>query len=654
MSKSNVLQSLNPEQREAVTHIQGPLLILAGPGSGKTKVITHRIAYLLDQGVSPQHILGVTFTNKAAEEMRSRVETLLGSGRPLPWIHTFHATCARILRAHISDLSPRYNSYFSILDEGDQQEVITQAMKELDVDSDEVSPGMCAAVIDRAKDELVGPEDFKEAYAGRLDSFILEMVARLYRRYQELLQISNALDFGDLLRLAVQLLHKHLEILNHYRQRFQFLLVDEYQDINHAQYVFARTLAECSGNIAVVGDEDQAIFSWRGSDPSYILRFERDFPRARVIELRRHYRWQKGDRIFKAARQLIVNNTMRVKSKDWAELQGQGEPIRIYVARDEMDEAQALAQEISHLWQAREMNLNQIAVLYRVNTLSRVLEEALIRERIPYEIVRGLRFYERREVKDLLAYLKFLSNPDDEISLLRALSRPKRGLGETSLSKLQRIAAQEKLPLWEVMKNISTQPEGSLKGQQAQSLREFVLLMEELRELSRSCAPSEVAQMVLERTGYLSELSKSPGGEERWGNLQELLGQMKEYERSGGRELAGFLEQIALFSDIDHYSGEEGRVALMTLHASKGLEFDCVFIVGLEENLLPHARSVAEEMLEEERRLLYVGMTRARQRLYLSLAHQRSLYGNVALNAPSRFLSELPSEDLAMVEVVGE
>ncbi|OGF52987.1 MAG: hypothetical protein A2Z21_08465 [Candidatus Fraserbacteria bacterium RBG_16_55_9] len=629
-------------------------MILAGPGSGKTKVITHRIAYLLEQGISSQSILGVTFTNKAANEMRSRVETLLDSEHPLPWIHTFHATCARILRAHISCLSPRYSSYFSILDEGDQHEVITQALKDLDVDSDEVSPGMCAAVIDRAKDELVGPEDFKEKYAGKLDSFILEVVARVYRRYQEILETSNALDFGDLLRLAVQLLHQHLDILNHYRERFQYLLVDEYQDINHAQYVFARTLAERSGNIAVVGDEDQAIFSWRGSDPSYILRFERDFPRARVIELRRHYRWPHGDRIFKAARHLIVNNTLRVKSKDWAELQGQGEPIRLCMARDEIDEAQAVAQEISHLWQVGRMDLTQIAVLYRVNTLSRVLEEALIRERIPYEIVRGLRFYERREVKDLLAYLKFLSNPDDEISLLRSLARPKRGLGETSLGKLKRIAAQEKLPLWRAMKKVSQQPEGSLKGQQTQSLGEFVSLMEELQELARSLPPSELAQAVLERTGYLSELWKSPEGEERWGNIRELLGQMKEYERTGGGDLAGFLEQIALLSDIDRYSGEEGRVALMTLHASKGLEFDCVFIIGLEENLLPHSRSVAEEMLEEERRLLYVGMTRARRRLYLSFAHQRSLYGSVALNAPSRFLSELPSEDLAMVEVVGE
>jgi len=650
MPPSSTLDSLNPEQREAVTHIEGPLLILAGPGSGKTKVITHRMAYLLEQGISHQRILGVTFTNKAAEEMRSRVEALVGAGRPLPWIHTFHAACARILRAHISHLSPRYNSYFSILDEGDQSDVITQALKELDVDSEEISPGLCAAVIDRAKDELIGPEEFQEKYAGKLDSFLLEVVARVYRRYQELLETSNALDFGDLLRLTVELLHKHLDLLHHYRERFQFLLVDEYQDINHAQYIFARTLAERSQNIAVVGDEDQAIFSWRGSDPSYILRFTQDFPRARVIELRRHYRWPQGDRIFKAARQLIAQNTQRVKSKNWAQVQGQGQPIRLYVARDELDEAQAVAQEIARLRQTHGMDLSQMAVLYRVNTLSRVLEEALIRERIPYEIVRGLRFYERREVKDLLAYLRSISNPDDEISLVRALSRPKRGLGETTVKKLQQLAAQAKISLWEAMKKMAAQPEGSLKGQQAQALGEFVSLMEELQALRRSAVPSELAQLVLERTGYLSELSKGLEGDERLGNIRELLGQMSEYERAGGQGIAGFLEQVALLSDIDRYSAEAGRVALMTLHASKGLEFECIFIVGLEENLLPHSRSIAEERIEEERRLLYVGMTRARQRLYLSLAHQRALYGSLLLNGPSRFLAELPSEDLVIVE----
>jgi len=640
------------EQREAVTHIEGPLLILAGPGTGKTRVITHKIAYLLEQGIPHHQILGVTFTNKAAEEMRSRVESLLDGAHPLPWIYTFHAACARVLRAHISKLSPHYNSSFSILDETDQRETITQAMKELDLSTDEINPLVCASLIDRAKDELVGPEEFRARYAGRLDSFVLEVVERVYRRYQEILEASNALDFGDLLRLAVRLLHEKLEILDAYRRRLRYILVDEYQDINHAQYVFARTLAEGSGNISVVGDEDQAIFSWRGSDPSYILRFQRDFPQARVIELKKHYRWPRGDRIFKAARSLICHNTMRVKSNTSDQIAGHGEPIRLYLARDEREEAEAVAQEIARLWQAEGIALGRIAILYRVNTLSRVLEEALIRERIPYEVVRGLRFYERREVKDLLAYLKFLVNPNDELSLLRALSRPKRGLGEATVRALRRHAAQEGLSLWKAMVRVSAQSEGFLKGRQSRSLEEFVALMEELRGTSRSLPPAEVAQLVLERSGYLAELDRSPDGEERLGNLRELIGQIKEYQRSEGGGLAGFLERVALLSEADHYSAEAERVALMTLHASKGLEFDVVFIVGLEENLLPHARSMADGMLEEERRLFYVGMTRARERLYLSLAHQRSLYGNVMLNSPCRFLAELPSEDLAVVGAV--
>jgi DNA helicase-2/ATP-dependent DNA helicase PcrA len=653
-SVSEILKALNPEQREAVTILEGPLLILAGPGSGKTRVITHKIAYLLAQGVSAHEILGVTFTNKAAEEMKTRVQALLGEHLPLtqmPWIHTFHATCARILRAHIARLSPHYSSSFSILDEGDQREVLARTLKELDISTDEVSPAACAAIIERAKDELIGPEAFRGRYAGRLEPYRLEVLARVYARYQQRLMASNALDFGDLLRLTVELFRRNPEILAQYRQRFRFVLVDEYQDINHAQYVFTRLLAEGAQHVAVVGDEDQAIFSWRGSDPSYLLRFAREFPDARVIELTRHYRWPRGDRIFKAARRLIEHNVQRLKKRADG-LQGTGEPVRLLIARDELSEAQAIVREIERLWKAEGIDLSQIAVLYRVNTLSRVIEEALLYEGIPYEVVRGLRFYERREVKDLLAYLRFLANSDDEISLLRALQRPRRGLGEATLAKLQQYAAVEKIPLWEAMRQLvaSSSGDGTLRPKQAEALRAFVALMEELLELRDRLSLPDLAQTVLERSGYLSELSQLPDREERIGNVRELIGLMVEYERRGGEGLVGFLEQVALLSDVDSYSGEAGRVALMTLHASKGLEFDVVFIVGLEEGLLPHARSVAEGMLEEERRLLYVGMTRARWRLYLSLAHQRSLYGTVMLNGPSRFLSELPEEDFRIAE----
>lgn len=640
-----ILEPLNPEQREATTHIKGPLLILAGPGSGKTRVVTHKIAYLLDQGVPHEQILGVTFTNKAAEEMKSRVEALLGDGHPHPWIHTFHAACARILRGYIDRLSPSYQRNFTILDEGDQREALRRALKELDLSTDEVSPAMCAAVIDRAKNELVGPREFARRYVGRLDAFSLEVVSRVYRRYQEILEASNALDFADLLRLTVRLFHEHLDVLHHYRQRFRHLLVDEYQDINHAQYVFARTLAEGSGNITVVGDEDQAIFSWRGSDPSYILRFSRDFPDAKIVELKTHYRWPRGDRIFKAARRMITHNRERVKTSD-ADLRGRGDPIRLIVTRDEREEAWAVAREIARLRQLEGLDLNKIAILYRVNTLSRALEEALIRERIPYQVVRGLRFYERREIKDLMAYLKFLANTDDELSLLRALNCPRRGLGEATVSALQELAAKEGLSLWEAMRRVAADPDELLRGQQARALQEFVALMEELIGFVDGTAPEEIAQRTLERSGYLVELKGEPEGEERLGNLQEFLAQMREHGQRTGRGLPGFLEEVALLSDADRYTEEAERVALMTLHTSKGLEFDCVFIIGVEENLLPHSRSVAEGMLEEERRLFYVGITRARERLYLSLAHQRSLYGNLMLNGPSRFLTELPEGDL--------
>jgi DNA helicase-2/ATP-dependent DNA helicase PcrA len=650
MSIDRILDPLNPEQREAVTFTEGPLLILAGPGSGKTRVITHKIAYLLLQmKIDPSQILGVTFTNKAANEMRSRVEALIGINQPLPWIHTFHATCARILRSHISALAPSYTPSFTILDEGDQRDAITQAMKELDIPSEEISPGICSSVINRAKDELIGPEDFREKYVGRLDTYLLEIVDRVYRRYQAVLEKSNALDFADLLRLTVKLLHANLEILNYYRDRFRYILVDEYQDINHAQYIFTRTLAERSENISVVGDEDQAIFSWRGSDPSYILQFEQDFPNAKVVELRTHYRWPDGDRIFKAARDLISHNTMRVKSKDSSHLIGEGDNIQIYAARDQADEVRAVAREIYRLWQMEGIDIDEIAVLYRVNTLSRVIEEAFMRERIPYEVVRGLGFYQRREVKDLLSYLKFIANPHDEISLMRALERPKRGIGESTITVARRFAATERIPLWEAMRSLVEQPRDLLKSRQVSSLKEFVAEMGGWIDVSNALKPSELAQKILEQSGYLDEILKNPSDDERLGNIRELIGQLREYEQGENASLSFFLEQIALMSDVDQVLGEDARVALLTLHASKGLEFDYVFIIGLEEKLIPHTRSISEGMVEEERRLLYVGMTRARKRLYLSFAHQRLLYGNLMLNNPSPFLSELPADDLNLV-----
>ncbi len=650
-----ILAPLNEAQRAAVTYLEGPLLVLAGPGSGKTKVITHRIAYLLrSTGVAPEQILGVTFTNKAAEEMRTRLRPLLDTGSPLPWIRTFHASGARILRAHIGKLSPKYNSNFTILDQADQREALSRTIKALDLSSEEVKPAILAGLINRAKDELIGPEEFRVRRAEQLAPFTLDIAARVYQKYQRLLEESNALDFADLIRLTVKLFQTDLQLLARYREQFRYLLVDEYQDINQGQYLLVRLLAERDENLCVVGDEDQAIFSWRGSDPAYILRFKRDFPRTRQIELVQHYRWPQGQRILRAASRLIEHNHGRVKGVRREESFGRlGLPIRLYPARDERDEAEFVARQIEHLWRSEGTELGQIAVLYRVNTLSRVLEEALIRWGIPYEVVRGLRFYERLEIKDLLAYLRLLVNPADDISLLRVINRPRRGIGRQTIQALQRCAVQHGIGLLEGLRLLVGQPEAAgLKAGPQKRLAAFLDLIGGLQQLARQASPAELAQAVLERSGYWRELGdRSAEAEERRGNLREFLAQLQDYQqrREGETSLRDLLEEIALVSESDHEAGESGQALLMTLHASKGLEFEQVFIIGLEENLLPHARSLAEGTIEEERRLCYVGMTRARMGLTLSYANQRSLYGQVLLGGHSRFLEELPPEDLEIL-----
>ena len=630
-----ILSRLNPEQYEAVTHFEGPLLIIAGAGSGKTRVITHRIAYLIgNYSVPPEQILGVTFTNKAAEEMRRRVERLLGE-RKAPWIRTFHSTCARILRDHIHLLG--YGRNFTILDEQDSRELLAKVSKELEIPKEQFSPAMFASFIERAKDELQGPEGFLHHYAGGLDDYLLEIIYNVYKHYQEALERSNSLDFADLIRLTVQLLQENLKVLELYRERFRFILIDEYQDINYAQYIFARLLAERYENICVVGDDDQAIYGWRGADPSWLLRFEEDFPRAKVVRLQLNYR--SPGRVLRAAQALIRHNERR-HEKGLQAIKDEGPPVQIYAARDGLDEAHHVAAEIERLWQVEEVKLGEIAVLYRVNTLSRALEEALIAHGIPYEVVRGLRFYERMEVKDLISYLRLIVNPADELGLLRVLNRPRRGLGQGTVAVIRARARKGGLPLWEGLKEVAE--EGSLGPARTARLQEFATLIEELRRRADDLGPGELAELVLKRTGYLKGFQDDPEAEERRGNIKELLGQLREYE-----SLEEFLEGLALVSDADGYSPEEGRVALLTLHVAKGLEFEAVFIIGLEEGLLPHSRSIIEGQIEEERRLAYVGMTRAKLGLYLSFAAQRSLYGSLMQNPPSRFLAELPQGELA-------
>lgn len=631
-----ILAGLNPEQLEAVTHFEGPLLIIAGAGSGKTRVITHRMAYLIgNHGILPERILGVTFTNKAAEEMRTRVERLLGE-RKVPWIRTFHSTCARVLRqwAH---LLPGYDQSFTILDDQDSRELLATAIKELNGSEEQFSTSMIGSLIERAKDELLGPEEFLHRYAGRLDDHLLERVYPTYKGYQQALERSNSLDFADLIRLTVQLLQENLELLDIYRQRFQFILVDEYQDINYAQYIFARLLSERYENICVVGDDDQAIYGWRGADPSWLLRFEEDFPRAKVVRLKFNYR--SPGRVLRAAQTLIRHNPLR-QEKGLQTLKEDGHPLQIYAALDERDEANYIAMEIERLWKIEGIEPGKMALLYRVNTLSRALEEALIARGIPYKVVRGLRFYERMEVKDLISYLRLIVNPVDELSLLRALNRPRRGLGKETVAAIKSRSRKEGLSLWEGLQAVAD--EGSLGAVRTAQLQGFVAMLEELRA-SRLC-PAELAEEILVRTGYLETLQGESTAEERRGNIKELLGQLGDLKTL--EELGDFLEGLALVSDADSYTDDRWQVALMTLHVSKGLEFEVVFIIGLEEGLLPHARVIREGRVEEERRLIYVGMTRAKERLYLSYAAQRSLYGTISQSPPSRFLGEIPQVEL--------
>ena len=640
-----LLMGLNPVQQEAVCHFEGPLLIFAGAGSGKTRVITHRIAYLMaHHGVPAGQILGVTFTNKAAGEMAERVVQLVGEAAA-PRIGTFHATCARWLREHVGRLSPHYNDRFTILDQGESRSLLAECVKELGLSTDEFKPVVLSSLIDRAKDHLIGPERFGSAYAEALDTYLLEVVGTVYKRYQQKLERGNCLDFADLIRLCVMLLEGFPEVLQQYQERYCFLLVDEYQDTNVAQYELTRLLAAKHGNLCVVGDDDQAIFTWRGADPSNLLNFEKDFPGAKVVTLGHNYRC--SGHILHAANGLIANNTWR-KDKVLEAVRERGELIHCYGAGTYEEEANFVCREIDRLHHEKGVSLNQIAVLYRVNTLSRQLEEAFMRWRIPYEVVRGLGFYERLEVKDLLAYLKLLVNPDDEASLLRVINRPRRGIGDKTMAAVQALALRERISLWAALGRIASDPGASTLGAAPiKKVREFGQLIEELIQKARQCDPSDVAQLVLDRTGYVQELERSEGdAEERIGNLRELIGQIRLFEGKGEGGLLDFLEAAALVSEVDHYDGHGQRVALLTLHAAKGLEFEVVFLVGAEENLLPHSRSVREGALEEERRLCYVGMTRSKERLYLTWAAQRLLYGTTMYNPPSRFLWELPGEDL--------
>lgn len=636
----SLLDDLNPIQKKAVLETEGPLLVFAGAGSGKTRVLTYRIAYLIqEKGVPPSHIFAVTFTNKAAEEMRERVERLLGGSVKGIWISTFHSACARILRHHIEKLG--YQRNFVIYDEEDQERHLKNVMKELGLDFKMFHPRAMQSAIDQLKNEGIPPEQFQPSYY----NIFQKRLAQVYQRYQEDLKRNNGVDFGDLLLLTISLFKKFPEVLQFYQTLWHYVMVDEFQDTNLIQYQLIRQLVKSHGNICVVGDDDQSIYRWRGAEVGNILNFEKDFPGTKVITLEQNYRSTKN--ILQAANHMVQRNRFRKDKRLWTE-NPEGERITFFVAKDEKEEANFVIQKIKEYLSrnASEQPYRDVAVFYRINAQSRALEEAFVKHHIPYTMVGGLKFYERKEIKDILAYLKWLSNPSDSLSLRRIINVPPRGIGEKTLEKMELYSKDKGLSLYEGMK-LSLKEEW-LPSFIKEKILTFLQFIEELRREAQSFTLSQLTMTILTQTGYLNRL-KEEGTEEalsRLENIEELLTVMEEFEEGeGGGTLEQFLEKVSLMTDIDLYENKENRVSLMTLHCAKGLEFPVVFMVGMEEGLLPHYRRGEEiEDLEEERRLCYVGITRAKRKLYLSRAERRSTFGVGRANLPSRFLDELPLE----------
>ena len=636
---------LNPAQREAVFSGDGPLLVLAGAGSGKTRVLTYRIAALIrTRGVAPQRILAVTFTNKAAGEMRERVEALVGPAvARLVWVGTFHAVCSRILRRSGQPLGidPR----FLIYDTDDQRRLMREVIRSLDVDDRRFPPAGVLAEISRAKNELVD----HVAFAARAETFHEEIIGKLYAAYQRRLDDCRALDFDDLLARAVYLFREHPSILTEYQERFRHVLVDEYQDTNHAQYVLLSLVAARHRNVCVVGDDDQAIYRWRGADVRNILEFERDYPDARVVKLEQNYR--STPQILAAAQAVIHHNPHRHTKTLWTE-NDPGEKATVFEAFDGYDEAR-YAGELIRTYRSAGGHAGEIAILYRTNAQSRQFEELFLRLGIPYQIVGGLRFYERAEIKDILGYLRLASNPSDEASLRRVINVPRRGVGETTVRRLGAWAQAQGIPLWEAFRSAQ---EAGASPQAQKAIAEFVGLIEELGRYAADHPAQKVLDRAIELTGY-RRLLEAEGTEEahaRLENLDELATVAQEVEvTTGEATLEAFLQHLALITDVDTWQDRADRVTLMTLHSAKGLEFPVVVLAGMEEGLFPHTRSFDDEAgLEEERRLCYVGMTRARRRLVLTYARQRAAFGTALPSLPSRFLAEIPDDLFARAVTV--
>ncbi|HIT86520.1 MAG TPA: DNA helicase PcrA [Candidatus Coprocola pullicola] len=638
-------EQLNPMQQQAVLQKDGPVLILAGAGSGKTGALTVRIAHMLQEGIRPWNILAITFTNKAAKEMRERINQLVGEEANDIWVSTFHSTCVRILRSEIHHLD--FDNHFSIYDADDQEKLMRECFKKLNFSLTDKTYSVRSAMarISKQKEELVSWQE----YAQKVDKNDLREVqtAKVYQIYQTMLKESNALDFDDLIYKTVLLFRQNADVLEKYQNRFRYIMVDEYQDTNTSQYILIKMLAQKYQNLCVVGDDDQSIYGWRGANIRNILDFENDFPNTKVIKLEQNYRSTKT--ILEAANCVIHNNITRKDKKLWTENE-KGNILHVYKAENEYDEGRFVSERIEML-KNEGKGYHNFAVLYRTNAQSRMIEDQLVKKSIPYRLFGGVRFYERKEIKDIISYLKVLSNPSDTIALRRIINVPKRGIGDTSIEKVNTFALERNIRFYEALGHLDEIPELKTRAKKFQDFYDF---MQHLKEDAKTLSIVELIDAIVKRSGYM-QLLLNEGTEEalsRIENIDEFINKASEYEKTdpeGG--LSGFLEDIALVADIDNYSENEESVALMTLHTAKGLEFPYVFIVGMEEGIFPSYRSIVyggEKEIEEERRLCYVGITRAREELFLSFAKSRMQHGITQYNAPSRFLKEIPQELIEM------
>ena len=631
----NLIEGLNDKQKEAVLATEGPCLVIAGAGSGKTKVLTHKIAYLIsEKNVKPYNILAITFTNKAASEMKQRVEKIVGDVAQEMWMGTFHSICVRILRRFIDRIG--FDTSFLIFDTSDQKTVVKECLKALNIDDKTFSDRSVLSEISNAKNEMLTPKAYQAKYSGE---FRKEKIGQVYELYQKRLRENNAIDFDDIINYTIDILSENPDVLQYYTEKFKYVLVDEYQDTNKAQFTLVTILASRYGNITVVGDNDQGIYSFRGADISNILNFEKDFPGTKIIKLEQNYRCTGN--ILKAANAVIKHNENKYEKKLWTENEEGSLPC-LYQAEDEYDEANYVVKQIEHLKTEEYLKPKDFVILYRMNAQSRAIEDILRRENIPYKIVGGLKFYEKKEIKDTIAYLRLIHNTSDNLSLKRIINEPKRGIGKTSLDKIQEISDRTGTSMYEIIKHAEEFDLNRVKA----NADEFINLIEELRLKKQELSISELLKEVLNKSGYTRalELENTVEAETRMQNLEEFLTVAIEFEEeSADNTLPEFLESITLSSDVDEMQDEDNTVTLMTLHSAKGLEFPVVFLVGMEEGIFPGYKSIGEpKELEEERRLFYVGITRAKQFLHLTCAKHRTIFGSTSYNAVSRFIKEIP------------